>query len=248
MKVVIYGTGKMAELVCYSFNNDSPYEVVAFCVDNAYVPPIGTTLLGLPILSFEQVQIEFPKDHYKIHIAIGRNNARESAYYKVLKAGYSFANYISTKAMVWPDLVVGNNVFIDQACNIHPFVSIGNNCMLIGARIGHHGTIKNNVLLSGNILAGNVTVGHNSFLGINSSVKEDIYIGNNNIIGAGVFISKNTDDDTLITNPVPNQRVRDSKRILMFNKSTAEKEPEPISNKKALNLTAQEHERPAKQA
>jgi sugar O-acyltransferase (sialic acid O-acetyltransferase NeuD family) len=249
MKVVIYGTGRMAEFICYSFNNDSSYEVVAFCVDNAYVPPTGTTLLGLPILSFEQAQVDFPKDHYKIHIAIGRNSARESAYYKALKAGYSFANYISSKAMVWPDLIVGNNVFIDQASNIHPFVTIGNNCMLIGARVGHHVTIKNNVLLSGNILAGNVTIGHNSFLGINSSVKEDISIGNNNIIGAGVFITKNTDDDALITNPVVTQRVGDSKRILMFNKSASEKDSEPIQNReKMLNLSTGDRKQAAKQA
>lgn len=249
MKVVIYGTGKMAELICYSFNNDSSYEVVAFCVDNEYVPPTGTRLLGLPVLSFDQAQVDFPKDHYKIHIGIGRNSARESAYYKALKAGYSFANYVSSKAMIWPDLVVGNNVFIDQACNIHPFVTIGNNCMLIGARIGHHSTIKNNVLLSGNILAGNVTIGHNSFLGINSSVKEDICVGNNNIIGAGVFITKNTEDDALITNPVVTHRVGDSKRILMFNKPTSEKEPEAIlNNEKILNLTAGGRKRSAKQA
>lgn len=219
MKVIIYGTGKMAEFICYSLNNDSPYEVVAFCVDQAYVPSSGTRLLGLPIVSFDQVLTDFPKESHLIHIAIGRNSARESTYYKVLEAGYSFASYISSKANVWPDLVIGQNVFIDQCCDIHPFVTVGNNCMLIGARIGHHAIIKNNVLLSGNILAGNVTVGDNSFLGINSSVKEDICIGSNNIIGAGVFITKNTEDYALITNPPATQRIGDSKRIVMFNKS-----------------------------
>ena len=72
-------------------------------------------------------------------------------------------------------------------------------------------------------MAGNVTVGHNSFLGINSSVKEDVCIGNNNIIGAGVFITKNTEDNALITNPVVKHRVGDSKKIVMFNKSTSGK-------------------------
>ncbi|WEK20746.1 MAG: acetyltransferase [Candidatus Pedobacter colombiensis] len=218
MKVVVYGTGKMAELICYSFNNDSPYEVVAFCVDDAYAP-LETELLGLPILSFEQVLTKFPKESHKIHVAIGRNNVREVVYHKVRKAGYSFANYISSRANVWPDLVTGQNTFIDQASVIHPFVTIGNNCMLIGTRIGHHSTIRNNVLLSGNILAGNVTIGNNSFLGINSSVKEDVCIGNNNIIGAGVFIRKDTEDYSIISDSTVPQRVGDSKRFIMFNKS-----------------------------
>ena len=224
MKVVVYGTGKMAEFICYSFNSDSAYEVVAFCVDDAYIPPSGSKLLGLPILGFDQVTRDFPKESYKIHIAIGRNSAREIAYYKVLEAGYSFVSYISSKAKFWPNLAIGENVFIDQGCDIHPFVTVGNNCMLIGARIGHHSTIKNNVLLSCNILAGNVTVGDNSFLGINSTVKEDVCIGRNNIIGAGVFVNKNTEDDALITNPTVRHRVGDSTRFIMFNKSQVAKQ------------------------
>ncbi|WP_316841191.1 acetyltransferase [Pedobacter gandavensis] len=220
MKVVIYGTGKMAEFICYSFNNDSAYEVVAFCVDDAYVPARGTKLLGLPILSFADVLSRYPQNNHLMHIAIGRNNVRESIYHKVKEAGYAFANYISSKANVWPDLVVGQNIFIDQCCDIQPFVTIGNNCMLIGARIGHHSVIMDNVLLSGNILAGNVTVGNNSFLGINSSVKEDLYIGNRNVIGAGVFITKNTDDDMLISNPPTPQRIGDSRKLTLFQKTT----------------------------
>ncbi len=219
MKVIIYGTGKMAEFICYSFMNDSDYNVVAFCVDDAYVPPAGDTLLGLPILSFAQVLKDFPPESHKMHIAIGRNSARESVYQKVSETGYSFANYISSKANVWPDLVFGHNTFIDQCCDIQPFVTIGNNCMLIGARIGHHSTLGNNVLLSGNILAGNVTIGNNSFLGINSAVKEDITIGGHNIIGAGVFINKHTEDYAIVSNATVPQRIGDSKRFVMFNKA-----------------------------
>ena len=89
--------------------------------------------------------------------------------------------------------------------------------MLIGARIGHHSTIENNVLLSGNILAGNVTIGHNSFLGINSAVKEDIVIGSHNIIGASFFINKNTEDYAIVSNATVPQRVGDSKRFVVFN-------------------------------
>ena len=219
MNLIIYGIGKMAELICYSFVNDSDYDVVAFCVDDAYIPPPETKLLGLPILNFSQIIEDFPPISNKIHIAIGRNSARETIYYKVSEAGYSFANYIASKANVWPDLILGNNIFIDQSCNIHPFVTIGNNCMLISATICHHSTIRNNVLLSGNILAGNVTIGHNSFLGMNSSIKEDVIIGNNNIIGAGVFINKNTKDNVIVSNSTTSQRVGDSRKFVMFNKS-----------------------------
>lgn len=239
MRIVIYGTGKMAEFISYALNNDSPHEVVAYCVDNEYVPPPGTMLTGLPVISFDQLLSDYPKENYLVHIAIGRNSARETIFSKVHKAGYSFANYISSKATVWPDLIIGKNVFIDQACHIHPFVTVGNNCMLIGARIGHHSTIMSNSLLSGSTIAGNVSVGHNSFLGINSSVKEDVFIGNNNIIGAGVYVTKNTDDNALITNPSISRRVGDSTRIKMFSKPATSKPPIPITNyEKSIKLSS----------
>lgn len=228
MKVLIYGTGKMAEFITYALNHDSPHQVVAYCVDDAYIPPLGAKLLGLPIVSFNQAIIDYPKENYLVHVAIGRNSARETAYLKAKEAGYTFVNYISSKAIVWPDLVVGKNVFIDQGCNIHPFVTVGNNCMLIGSRIGHHSTIKNNVLLSGNILAGNVTIGHNSFLGMNSLVKENVIIGSNNIVGAGVFVMNNTEDNALITNPSLRNKVRDSTGVIMFRSPTS-KETVPLN-------------------
>lgn len=224
MKIVIYGSGKMAELTCYYFTNDSEYEVVAFCVDDAYVPAKNSSLLGLPLLGFKQVVDKYPKESHKIHVAIGRNSAREITCKKVSENGYSFANYVSSKASVWPDLVIGQNTFIDQCCDIHPFVTIGDNCMLMGTRLGHHSIIKNNVLISGSTLAGNVTVGNNTFLGINSAVKEDVCIGSHNIIGASVFINKDTEDYAIISNSTVPKRIGDSKRFMMFSKPSEIKE------------------------
>lgn len=195
--VVIYGLGKMAEFIYYSFRNDSDYEVVAFCADDQYLSDTRADLFGCPILSFHEVLTLFPPGDCLLHIAIGRNSAREIIFERAKTAGYSFANYICSKASVWPDLVVGENVFIDQASVIQPFVTIGNNCMLIGARIGHHSTIEDHVLLSGTSLAGNVTIGRNSFLGLNSSIKEGVVVGSHNTVSAGVFIVKNTCDHLL---------------------------------------------------
>lgn len=196
-RVVIYGLGKMAEFIYYSFQHDSDHEVVAFCADDQYLSADRSDLFGCPILSFSEVLACFPPDDCLLHIAIGRNSAREIIFEKAKAAGYGFANYICSKANIWPDLVVGENVFIDQASVIQPFVTIGNNCMLIGARIGHHSKIEDHALLSGTSLAGNVTIGRNSFLGLNSSIKEGVIVGSHNTVSAGVFIVKNTSDHLL---------------------------------------------------
>lgn len=216
-QIVIYGVGHMAEFIYYSFQYDSGYEVVAFCVDEAYLEASETSHFGLPVLGFSDVLKQFPPDSCLMHIAVGRNNAREIIFKKVLEAGYDFANYISSKASVWPDLVTGRNVFIDQASVLQPYATIGDNCMLIGARIGHHCRIGNNALLSGTSLAGNVTIGDNSFLGINSGVKESVQIGSHNIIGGNCFITKNTEKGSLIYQAKTSQKLVVSKNIIMFN-------------------------------
>jgi UDP-3-O-[3-hydroxymyristoyl] glucosamine N-acyltransferase len=69
------------------------------------------------------------------------------------------------------------------------------------------------------ILAGNVTISNNSFLGINSSVRENVVIGKNYIIGSGVFIDKDTIDFAIFSHKVSVQRCGNSNRFIMFDKS-----------------------------
>lgn len=216
-QIVIYGIGKMAEFISYSFQNDSDYVVVAFCVDDAYLETSQKTFLGCPVLGFTDILQHFPPDSCLMHLAVGRNNARQIIFEKVLQAGYSFANYICSKANVWPDLIIGRNVFIDQACVIHPYVKIGDNSMFIAARIGHHCSVGSHSLLSGVSLAGNVSIGDNCFMGINSGAKENVRIGDHNTIGAGCFITKNTENGTLIYQAKTVQKTVLSKNIVLFN-------------------------------
>jgi len=224
MKVVIYGVGRMAEFIYYSFQNDSAYDIVAFCVDNEYLEESKPYLFNCPVLSFADTKVQFPPREYLMHIAVGRNNAREVIFNKVREAGYSFANYICSRASVWPDLKIGHNVFIDQASVVQPYVTIGDNCMLIGARIGHHSCIGSHSLLSGTALAGSVTIDSNSFLGLNSGVKEGVRVGKHNIIGAGCFISKDTKDGSLIYQERSVQRVVLSRNIVLFNNEVMQSE------------------------
>jgi len=216
-QIVIYGVGKMAEFIYYSFQYDSEYEIVAFCIDDHYLAVSPNTQFGRPVLGFSDIQEQFPPNSCLMHLAVGRNDAREIIFKKVLEAGYGFANYICSKANVWPDLVTGQNVFIDQACVFHPYVKIGDNSMFIAARIGHHCSVGSHSLLSGVSLAGNVSIGDNCFMGINSGAKENVRIGDHNTIGAGCFITKNTENGTLIYQAKTVQKIVKSKNIVLFN-------------------------------
>lgn len=199
VKVVVFGIGKLAEYICYVLRRDSQYQVSALCIQNEYMPETDT-LWGLKIVDFALLNECFPCDEYKLFIAVGNNDVREKLYNEAKNRGYSFISYISSRAVTWGDLVYGENVIIAEASAIQPFVSIGNNSFLFGPKIGHHCTIGSNTILSACYLGGNSVIGDNTFLGLNSTVNQNIKVGRSNIIGVGANICAHTEDFEIFTN------------------------------------------------
>jgi sugar O-acyltransferase (sialic acid O-acetyltransferase NeuD family) len=216
MQIVLYGSGKQAELAHYYFTYDSPYEVVAFCVESAYLPAGSPMLLGLPIVGFEEISVQYPAASYKLHVAVGQIGARKRFFEAAKAKGYSFVNYISPLAQIWPDLVIGENVFIDQGSRLHPFVTVGDNVMLIGAQIGHHSHVGSHTLLSTCILGGSVTINSGSFVGMGTVINEGVQVGANNIIGSGCLISRSTKDNAIYSGNATKSRQVDTTRFALF--------------------------------
>lgn len=198
-KVIVFGIGKLAEYVCYVLKNDTNYKVSALCIQNDFMPTVRT-MWGLRIEDFDLLNERYPIDEYKLFIAVGNNNIREKLYQEAKGRGYEFISYISSHASVWNDLVYGDNVMISEGSVIQPFVSIGNNSFLFGASVGHHSRIGKNTLLSACYLGGDSEIGDNSFLGLNSTVNQNIKVGKSNIIGVGSNICAHTEDYEVFSN------------------------------------------------
>ena len=194
MKAIIYGIGRFAEYVLYVISNDSKYEIVGFCIDQKLIGS-DSEFSGLPLVAFETVEDVFhPQDH-KMFIAVGDNSIRAQKFQQAIVKGYSFLSYISSKSNVWDDLAYGQNVFVSEDSVIQPYVIIADNSLLIGARVAHHSVVGKNSLLSGCLIGGSVVIGNNCFLGLNSTVKQGVSVGDNNLIGMGCVITKNTKGD-----------------------------------------------------
>lgn len=103
--------------------------------------------------------------------------------------------------MVYPDLTYDENIFIDDGTGIHPFSTIGDNTLLLGAKIDHHCRMGSQVLLSACSLAGNLQVGDNSFIAISADVQQNTAIGKGSIIGMGSIIVSSTADGSVYTEP-----------------------------------------------
>lgn len=200
-KLVIYGVGETADIAYEYFTHDSTYEVVAFTVDGAYLTE--TTHLGLPVIDFGEIEKHYPPQDVEIFAASTYNqlNRVRTKMYKAAKAkGYKCANYISSKAFVWHNVQLGENVMIFENNVIQHLVKVGNNVfMWSGNHVGHQTIIEDNVYLSSHcVISGFCVIGANSFLGVNSTFNDYITLGKDNIVGSGALIVKNTEDGKLM--------------------------------------------------
>lgn len=198
-KLFIYGVGGLAEYAGYVFENDSDFKIVGHCIEKKYLEKDPNVSAKIKI--YEEILDEFHQEDTFLFIAVGNNVIRERVYQNACQRGIKMATYISSKASTWPNLAVEDNCFIGEGSVIQPFVKIGSNSILFGARIGHHCQIGSHVLLSGPTIGGNVKIGNFSFLGLNSVVLQNLEIGAKNIIGMGVSIKTSTGDGEVYSSP-----------------------------------------------
>lgn len=197
MKLVIFGVGEQADVASFLFENDSKYEVVAFCVDREFIKEANYK--GKPVVALEDLKEKYPPEEYDAFVAIGysqMNELRADKCRALLRMGYTLPSYVSSKAIVWPTFECGYNCLILELNNIQPFVKVGNNVTLwSGNHIGHHSTIEDNVFMTSHVVvSGGVTVGANSFLGVNATIRDHIKIGEYSLIASGALLNKSTDE------------------------------------------------------
>ena len=212
-KVIIYGIGGLSEYIAYEIINDSPHQVVAYCIDFNIVNNHPGELKGLPIIDYNNIEKDYPPDEYKLFIALGYNWQRERIFKLSKKKGYSCISFKATNTVLQKDLVIGENTFIGEFTGFHPFVTVGDNVIVIASLVAHHCKIGNNVLLSSCTLGGGVIVGDNTFIGINSSIHQKVVIGRDSIIGMGCNITENTDDDAVYHEKPIAKRAVSSKKL-----------------------------------
>jgi sugar O-acyltransferase (sialic acid O-acetyltransferase NeuD family) len=205
-KLVILGDSAFAEVAYECFTHDSEYEVVGFSVDSAFLG--RDQLFGLPVVPFEEIENFFDPAEVEFYAALvySQLNRLRTRFYDLAKAkGYRPASYVSSRAFVWPNAVVGEHCFIFEDNTIQPFVKIGNNVVLwSGNHVGHHSTIEDNCFISSHaVISGFCTVGKNTFIGVNSALANNVVIGADNWLGVGVNILGNTEPDCIFKGEQP---------------------------------------------
>ncbi len=203
-KVIIFGTGDIAQIANYYFKIDSEHEVVAFTVNQDYMN--GTEYEGLPLVPFEKIADIYPPGSHQMFIALSyskMNKNRAAKYYEAKEKGYKLVSYVSSKCTYLSQYEHGDNCFIFEDNTIQPYVRIGNNVTLwSGNHIGHHSVIKDHNFISSHVvISGHCTIESNCFLGVNSSLAHKVTIAKETLLGAGAVISKNTEEKGVYVPP-----------------------------------------------
>jgi sugar O-acyltransferase (sialic acid O-acetyltransferase NeuD family) len=196
-QVIIFGIRDLAELAHFYLNADSEHKVVAFSVNKEFLPE-SKRFKGLPVIAFEEIEKEFSPSEYFFFAPIahkGMNKEREKIYNEIKLKGYDLISYISSRATIFDNLILGDNCFILEDNTIQPFVTIGSNTVLwSGNHIGHHSKIGSNVFITSHVvISGNCTVEPNCFIGVNSTLKENITLGEASFIAMSTSITQNTE-------------------------------------------------------
>lgn len=199
-KLVIVGTGETAALAYEYFTHDSSYEVVAFAVEKAFLTE--DSFCGLPVVAFEDVEKSYPPAEYEAFVAMagGHLNRQRTRFYRETKAkGYKLASYVSSRAFVWHNVEIGDNCFIMEDNTLQPFTKVGDNVVMwSGNHLGHHSVVKDNCFITSHVVVcGFCEIGENTYIGVNSSIANNIKIAADNFIAMGTVIGKNTEENAI---------------------------------------------------
>lgn len=217
--LIVFGTGKIAEVVSYYAMQECGLTIAAFTVDRAHKQ--SDSFLGKPVIAFEELLPLFPADQYDMFVAVGYHNLNQVRAEKceaVRKSGYKLISIISPQAALAKNVTYGENCFIMSPCIIHPCVQLGNNVFVwSGAMIGHHSVIDDHCWFTSSCnIGGNVTMGPNCFVALNATVGHSVHIGKHCFLGANTLVTKNMEDEKVVIAESSKPIKLTSKQFLKF--------------------------------
>lgn len=105
-------------------------------------------------------------------------------------------------------VIIGNNVEIDalstiDSGTIEPTIIEDNVMIDDHVHIAHNDIIKSGCMITGcSTIGGSVTIGENSWLGLNCSIKNGINIGENVSIGMGAVVGRSTKNNLIVSGKI----------------------------------------------
>ena len=157
-----------------------------------------------PVLGGEKKLINNITDFSDAFVAIGNNQIRYEKSIYLTSLGFNLALLIHPKAIVSKYASIGSGTVVMAGAVVNPFAKVGVSSIINTASTVDHDCIIGACvhICPGANLAGEVSVGDLSWIGIGSVLKECIHIGKEVTVGAGaVVINAVPDNATVIGIP-----------------------------------------------
>lgn len=153
---------------------------------------------------------EVVKRYDEVIVATGSNVLRQQKIEKLNTFNIPLATIIHPSAIICSNVKIsgGTTILANVIININ--AAIGAGCIINNGSIIEHDCFVGNYV---NIcprfaMAGHTSIGNSSYMGIGSTVIDDIKIGNNVTVGAGVVVICDIPDDKLVVG-IPAKIIKD---------------------------------------
>lgn len=208
---MLFGAGPFASMAWYCLTHDGGQEVAGFTVDRAYLD--ASEVHGLPVRPFEELEAHFPPDRFALLLSLGphgTNRLRRDRYLAAKALGFGFARYVSSRALTWPDLVIGEGSMLYEGAVVQPFARIGANSIVRSSvHVSHHVRIGDHCFIGAGACFGGLAVaGDRCFVGLNATIRDGVRLAEGSFIAAGAVVAEDTEPDGLYVG-VPARRVKD---------------------------------------
>ncbi|AXP08393.1 UDP-N-acetylbacillosamine N-acetyltransferase [Campylobacter hepaticus] len=135
---------------------------------------------------------------YDFFIAIGDNIIRKQIYKKVLASGFKIVNLIDKNTFISPSANIEENsgILIMPYVVVNAKAKIERGVILNTASVIEHECVIGEFthISVGAKCAGNVKIGKNCFLGINSCILPNLSLADNSILGGGATLVKSENE------------------------------------------------------
>lgn len=194
-KVIIYGTGKLAQMVYYLMKADTRYEIIGFAADIEYCN--ADTFMDVSLVPIDEAFSIFPPTTCKMLTVIGgltNIEIRKTMYDRAHSHGYESINYIHPTAILEGEITFGNNNIIFPYCVLGFSGSFGDNTIVREkVYLGHDFKVGNHCFIGvGCTIGGTSQIDDFAYIAMESTVIDHTTIARRSFIGIGSLVLTDT--------------------------------------------------------
>lgn len=202
-KLLIVGASGHGKVCAEIAKKMKKWDKIAFLDDNSELDEV----LGLDVIG-KSIDVNQYVDQYDIFIGIGNNDIRKKIYKKISEA--SIPILIHPSAIIGENVSIGKGTVIIAGVVVNTSAEIGECCIInTSSTIGHDVKVLDFTHIAPGVnVAGHTIIGKNCWIGIGTSVIQNINICDDCFIGAGAVVVKNIGISGVYAG-IPAKKIRD---------------------------------------